>query len=234
MIEGLDVMERTNSPTFCCRLTNKDSFSTDMYGCIFHSFSAWYNFCNFFPKLPADRRGPQFKKHCSTPYEICFQGGENASCVLVLWRLILLCTALIHDTSSELRRTESTCLPIIVKNSKLLNKQLPRLDIRLTPFIYSAGEKTSSSYEILTCMTAFARMMSHLRAIPIFTTYYSNIRFNIILLGAGVAQSVHCLTTDCTTGRSGFDPRQRQKDFSSGLCVQTASCPMGTGILSRW
>jgi hypothetical protein len=36
-------------------------------------------------------------------------------------------------------------------------------------------------------------------------------------------------------GRSRFDPRQRQKDFSSSLCVQTgsgahhASCTMGTG-----
>jgi hypothetical protein len=51
--------------------------------------------------------------------------------------------------------------------------------------------------------------------------------------GAGLAQSV-CLTTDWTTGRSGFDPRQR-RGFSSSLCVQTgsgahpASYPMGTG-----
>jgi hypothetical protein len=47
--------------------------------------------------------------------------------------------------------------------------------------------------------------------------------------------SVQCLATDCTTGRSSFDPRQRQEDFSSNLCVQTgsgthpASCTMGTG-----
>jgi hypothetical protein len=34
--------------------------------------------------------------------------------------------------------------------------------------------------------------------------------------GAGVAQSV-CLATDWTTGRSGFDPQQRRKDFSSSL-----------------
>jgi hypothetical protein len=40
---------------------------------------------------------------------------------------------------------------------------------------------------------------------------------------------------DWTTGRSRFDPRQGQKDFSSNLCVQTGSgahptsCPMGTG-----
>jgi hypothetical protein len=38
-----------------------------------------------------------------------------------------------------------------------------------------------------------------------------------------------------TTGRSRFDPRQRRKDSSSSLCVQTgsgahrASCTMGTG-----
>jgi hypothetical protein len=37
-----------------------------------------------------------------------------------------------------------------------------------------------------------------------------------------------------TIGRSRFDPRQRRKDFSSSLCVQTgsgaypASCPLGT------
>jgi len=38
------------------------------------------------------------------------------------------------------------------------------------------------------------------------------------------------------TGRSRFDPRQRQEEFSSSLCVQTgsgahpASCTMGTGV----
>jgi hypothetical protein len=50
-----------------------------------------------------------------------------------------------------------------------------------------------------------------------------------------VAQSVQCLATDRTTGRSEFDPRQRRKDFSCSLCVQIgsgahpASCTMGTG-----
>jgi hypothetical protein len=49
---------------------------------------------------------------------------------------------------------------------------------------------------------------------------------------AGVAQSVHCLTTDWTIGvRSPAE----EKDFSSSLCVQTGSeahpvsYPMGTG-----
>jgi hypothetical protein len=55
------------------------------------------------------------------------------------------------------------------------------------------------------------------------------------MLGAGVAHSVWCLATDWTTGRSRFDPWQRQNDFSSRLCPQTssgahqASCSMGTG-----
>jgi hypothetical protein len=52
-----------------------------------------------------------------------------------------------------------------------------------------------------------------------------------------VASSVQCLTTDWTTGRSRLDPWQRQKDFSSNLCVQTgsgahpASCTTGSGGL---
>jgi hypothetical protein len=52
---------------------------------------------------------------------------------------------------------------------------------------------------------------------------------------AGVAQSVSCLTTDCTTGvRSSAEAT----DFSSSFCVQTgsvihpASCTMGNGVLS--
>jgi hypothetical protein len=74
-----------------------------------------------------------------------------------------------------------------------------------------------------------------------FTHHLHIIYFNIIfqpflvLFGAGLAQAVQCLTTGWMTGRSGFDPRQRRKDFSSNLCVQTgsgahpASCKMGTG-----
>jgi hypothetical protein len=37
----------------------------------------------------------------------------------------------------------------------------------------------------------------------------------------GVAHSVHSLTTNWTAGRSRFHYRQRQKEFSSSLCVQT-------------
>jgi hypothetical protein len=50
-----------------------------------------------------------------------------------------------------------------------------------------------------------------------------------------VAQSLQCLATGWTTGRSRFDPRQGRKDFSSSLCVQIcsgvhpASCTMGIG-----
>jgi hypothetical protein len=45
-------------------------------------------------------------------------------------------------------------------------------------------------------------------------------------------------TMDWTTGRPGFDPRQRQKDFFCSLFIQIsynahpASCPKGTGDLS--
>jgi hypothetical protein len=47
--------------------------------------------------------------------------------------------------------------------------------------------------------------------------YYNNI-FRICndlssKTGAGIAQSVQCLTTDWTTGRSGFDPRRGQRIF---------------------
>jgi hypothetical protein len=50
-----------------------------------------------------------------------------------------------------------------------------------------------------------------------------------------VAQSVQCLATGWTTGRSRIDCPQKRKDFSSSLFVQTgsgahpASCKMGTG-----
>jgi hypothetical protein len=47
MFEGQVVVERTNMLAFCWRSTNKGSFSTDMYGCVFH-LSVWYNFCNAF------------------------------------------------------------------------------------------------------------------------------------------------------------------------------------------
>jgi hypothetical protein len=46
---------------------------------------------------------------------------------------------------------------------------------------------------------------------------------------------VLCLAMGWTTGQLRFDPQQRQKDFSSSLCVQTnsgahpASCTTGTG-----
>jgi hypothetical protein len=54
-------------------------------------------------------------------------------------------------------------------------------------------------------------------------------------MSAGLAQSVQCLATFWKTGRSRFDPRQRRKDFSCNLCVQTssgahpASCTVGNG-----
>jgi hypothetical protein len=56
----------------------------------------------------------------------------------------------------------------------------------------------------------------------------------IIFTVSRMVQSVQCLATCWTTGRSRFDHRQRHRIFSI-LCVQTgsgdhpASCPMGTG-----
>jgi hypothetical protein len=35
MIEGQEVMERSNSPNYSPSSANKDSFITDIYGCIF-------------------------------------------------------------------------------------------------------------------------------------------------------------------------------------------------------
>jgi hypothetical protein len=35
MIEGQEVVEMTNSPTFCWSSANKGSFSSDIYGCFF-------------------------------------------------------------------------------------------------------------------------------------------------------------------------------------------------------
>jgi len=49
-------------------------------------------------------------------------------------------------------------------------------------------------------------------------TFVSNTTLYNLQYGAGVAQSVYYLTTDWTTGRSGFDFRQRQKIFLYPLC----------------
>jgi hypothetical protein len=68
----------------------------------------------------------------------------------------------------------------------------------------------------------------------------TNLIFYCYLIGrwSRVAQSAQCLATDWTTGRSRFDPRQRQKIFPlasvsrPALGAHPASCPMGTGVLS--
>jgi hypothetical protein len=59
--------------------------------------------------------------------------------------------------------------------------------------------------------------------------------------GAGVAQSVQCLTTDWRTVRQVFDLWQKKEDFSSSLYVQSGSGaqPMGTespfpGVKQGW
>jgi hypothetical protein len=53
--------------------------------------------------------------------------------------------------------------------------------------------------------------------------------------GAGVPQSLLCLTINWTTGRSRIHPRKKRKDFSCSPCVRIgcgahpASCTVGTG-----
>jgi hypothetical protein len=44
-------------------------------------------------------------------------------------------------------------------------------------------------------------------------------KFNSTNWRTGVAQSVKCLATNWMTGRPRFNPRQRQEDFSSNLCI---------------
>jgi hypothetical protein len=73
MIEGLDVIKRTNSLTVCSRSFNEGSVSKDICSCIFYSLIVWYNFCNGFVSETdwdptaahlANGRGPPFEKHC--------------------------------------------------------------------------------------------------------------------------------------------------------------------------
>jgi hypothetical protein len=58
MIEGQEVMERTKPCTFSWKSANKGIFSTDIYGCIFYSFSVWTTFVMLFfwnsPRAAAD------------------------------------------------------------------------------------------------------------------------------------------------------------------------------------
>jgi hypothetical protein len=80
-----------------------------------------------------------------------------------------------------------------------------------------------------------------LSEVQAYTPAHNNLLdFSTIILvylpkSSRVAQSVQCLATGWTTGRSRFDLQQRRKDFSSSLCVQTgsgahpASCTTGTG-----
>jgi hypothetical protein len=61
VIEGEEVTEITNSPTFCSRSTNKCSFGLDIYGYIFYSFRAWCTFCNVF--FSPERESPKERYH---------------------------------------------------------------------------------------------------------------------------------------------------------------------------
>jgi hypothetical protein len=69
----------------------------------------------------------------------------------------------------------------------------------------------------------------------VVSTFIKYLYLLLHVMMSRVAQSVQWVATDWKTGRSRFDRRQRRKDFSSNLCVQTgsgahpSSCTMGTG-----
>jgi hypothetical protein len=71
--------------------------------------------------------------------------------------------------------------------------------------------------------------------IPYQNSFYYWISYwYLSIYGAGVAQSVYCLTMDWMTGRSSSIPSRGKRIFRVTSCVQTgsgphpASCPVGT------
>jgi hypothetical protein len=85
--------------------------------------------------------------------------------------------------------------------------------------VVAVQERTHSGYKVYTSCKMFVCL-----------------RFVYFVKVSRVAQSVYCLATGWTTGRLRFDHRQRRKDFSSSLLVQTDTgahptcCAMGTGV----
>jgi hypothetical protein len=83
-------------------------------------------------------------------------------------------------------------------------------------------------------LSGSAAVLIHVDKLPQNSDVFLYINFLKRFYGR-VAQSVWCLATGWMTGRSRFDLRQRRKDFSSSLCIQTgsgahpSSCTMGTG-----
>jgi hypothetical protein len=103
MIEGQEVMERINLPTSYWRSTNKDSFRTDMYECIFHLLSLWYNYYNdFLSKLPVDHlancRRPLYEKHCCRKCNLLSASPPNAHSRFPLWNHLWSVFCLYHLT----------------------------------------------------------------------------------------------------------------------------------------
>jgi hypothetical protein len=80
------------------------------------------------------------------------------------------------------------------------------------------------------------------RPISLLASHRTSVFFCMLAMfsGAGVAQSVWCLATDWTTGRSRFDPQQRQEIFPLISVSRPALWPTHpsvqwvSGILSRW
>jgi hypothetical protein len=91
------------------------------------------------------------------------------------------------------------------------------------------------------CCCRFATLHRYLLQLPCLSSFVSalGVLCGFVDLGTAgepVSQSVYCLATGWTTGRSRFDPGQRRKNFSSNLCVHTsseaypASCIVGTRV----
>jgi hypothetical protein len=89
-----EIIGRTNSPFFWWRLTNKVSFSADIYGCIFQALSAMH----FLPTPFAGRCGPQFEKHYVRPF-------RTEEYVVNLWRYEIVVIRDIVDINGQLEFT---------------------------------------------------------------------------------------------------------------------------------
>jgi hypothetical protein len=100
-------------------------------------------------------------------------------------------------------------------------------------------EVKGPSWTISACGWMNEWMNEWMRCVHECTCNYNLFVYGFLLVSR-VAQSVQCLATGWTTGRARFDPRQKWRNFSSSLCVQTgseahpASCTMDTGGSFPW
>jgi hypothetical protein len=128
-----------------------------------------------------------------------------------------------------------------------LHQRLPKCDPRASFTLYAARLALQNIMKQNSCENIKELSRSpHIMAV-IYGPMKSGANFFLSsvptsLLSVSIAQSVSRVDGQCSVwlraGRQGFDPRQRQKDLLSNLCVQTgfgahpASCTVGTGVLS--